>query len=408
MYDVNKIRKDFPMITNNQDMIYFDNAATSFKPQCVIDEVSNYYKNMNTNIHRGDYPLSYKVSKLYDDTREIVRSFINAKDTREIVFTSGATASINTIAHCYGSKFIKKDDVILITKVEHASNVLPWFEVSKHSKCKIEYIELNEDATFNINNYKKCFENNNVKLVAITGVSNVMGYVYPIKEICKIAHEHNAIVSIDGAQAVPHIEIDVQDMDIDFLSFSSHKMCGPNGVGVLYGKYDLLESMDPLMYGGGSNARFEIDQSVILKKTPEKYESGTVNIEGVLAFGKAIKYIESIGIKNIFDHDKQLTEYFISRLQKLDNVTLYNPKSEVGIVSFNINGIFSQDAASYFGKQGICVRSGNHCAKLLHNIIGANDTIRASFYFYNTKQEIDRFIDVIKNTTLEKCVESVL
>ena len=408
MFNVEKIRKDFPMINNNQNLIYFDSSATSFKPQCVIDEVVNYYSKYNTNIHRGDYDISYKVSKQYDDTRNTIKKFINAADSKEIVFTSGDTQSLNTIAYSYGLANLNKNDVILTTQVEHASNILPWFNVVKQTGARIEYINLNNDASFNFDNYVKCFENENIKIVSLAYISNVMGYVYPIKEICKIAHEHGAIVSIDAAQAIPHIKVDVQDLDVDFLSFSSHKMCGPAGIGVLYGKYNLLESMNPLLYGGGSNARFDNCGNIILKKTPEKFESGTPNIEGVLGLDAACKYLMSIGMENIDSYCNELSEYFMNKLSKLDNVEIYNKDARSGIITFSVKGIFAQDAASYFNSQGVAVRSGNHCAKLLLNIIGASETIRASLYFYNTKEEIDKFLEIIKNTTIEKCVDSVL
>ena len=408
MFDVIKIREDFPMIKNNQNLIYFDSSATSFKPQCVIDEIVNYYENTNTNIHRGDYDLSFLVSKQYDETRNTIKQFINANDSREIVFTSGDTQSLNTIAYSYGLNNLKKGDVVLTSEVEHASNILPWFNVTKKTNSKIKYIELNEDASFNIDNYIKCFEKYNVKIVSLTYVSNVMGYIYPIKEICKIAHEHGAIVSIDAAQAIPHLKVDVKDLDVDFLSFSSHKMCGPAGIGVLYGKLNLLDNMEPLLYGGGSNARFDNCGNIILKKTPEKFEAGTPNIEGVLGLNKAAQYLMNVGMNEIDNYCKDLSEYFMNELSKLDNVEIYNKDARSGIITFNVKGIFAQDAASYFNSKGVAVRSGNHCAKLLVNIIGTSDTIRASMYFYNTKQEIDNFIEIIRETTIEKCVDSVL
>lgn len=408
MFDVNKVRNDFPMFKNNPNLIYFDSAATSFKPQVVIDRVKEYYEKSNTSIHRGDYDLSVSVSKEYDDTREIVRQFINAKDKNSIVFTSGSSSSLNLVAYGWGLKYLKKGDVILTTEVEHASNILPWFKVAEKTGATIEYIPLNSDATFDFDKYAKCFDNKNIKIVSMTQVSNVMGYVYPIKDIAKFAHEHGAIVNIDGAQSVPHIKIDVTDLDIDFLSFSSHKMCGPAGIGVLYGKYDLLEKCDPYMYGGGANARFDNCGNIILKNTPEKFEAGTPNIEGVLGLNAAINYLQQLGMENIEQYGNELTQYFMDRLSKLDNVEVYNKNSSSGIVTFNVKDIFAQDAASYFNKMGIAVRTGNHCAKILVNVIGVSETIRASMYFYNTKQEIDKFIDVIKETTLSKCVDSVL
>jgi len=408
MFDVNKIRNDFPMIKNNPNLIYLDNGATSFKPQSVIDKVVEYYSFNNTNIHRGDYDLSYKVSKEYDDARKTVAKFINAKNPNEIVFTNGASSSLNLVAYGFCLKHLKENDVILTTYEEHASNILPFFKVCELTKAKIVYIPLNEDGTFNIENYKKCFVDNNVKFVSLAWVSNVLAYTNPIKEITKIAHEHGALINVDGAQSVPHGVTDVSDSDVDFLSFSSHKMLGPAGIGVLYGKYDLLEDTDPMMYGGGSNARFESDGSIILKHAPDKFESGTYDIEGVLGLKAAIEYLQTIGMENIEKHDHELVAYFKQELNKLDNVIVYNNGGESSAVAFNIKGIFAQDSASYFNKNNIAVRSGNHCAKILHNVIGATETIRASIYLYNTKEEIDKFIEVIKDTTIEKCVDSVL
>lgn len=408
MYDVNSIRNDFPMIKNNPGLAYFDSSATSFKPQSVIDAINNYYGYYNANIHRGDYDISFKASKAYDDARNVIKSFINAKDEKEIVFTNGATNSLNIIAYGYCLDNLKKNDVILTTYEEHASNILPLFRVAKKTGAVIKYIPLNSDTTFNIDEYKNCFKENNVKFVSLVHVSNVTGYINPIKEIARIAHENGALISVDGAQSVPHIKVDVQDLGIDFLSFSSHKMLGPSGIGVLYGKYDLLKIMNPEHLGGGANARFDAEGNVILKDAPEVFEAGTPNIEGVIGLKAAVEYLENVGLPYIEEYTEELTKYFIDKLSKLDNVIIYNPKSITGIVTFNMKGIFAQDAAAYFNSKKIAVRTGNHCAKIIHNIIGATETIRASLYLYNTKEEIDRFVEVIKETTLEKCVESVL
>ena len=403
MWDV---RKDFPIITNNKDLIYFDSGATTFKPKCVIDAVVNFYEFNTCNIHRGDYDMSFEVSRKYDNTRKKVAKFLNAKRSEEIIFTSGATSSLNIAI--YGmSSVLKKGDTILTTYLEHASNILPLFKIAKEKEVNIKYIPLNEDGSFNIDNYVKCFDSS-VKMVVLTYVSNVLGYINPIKEICDIAHEHNALVLVDGAQGVPHLKVDVTDLDLDFISFSAHKMLGPSGIGVLYGKYDLLKQMSPVFYGGGANARFDKDGNVILKEVPEVFEAGTPNIEGVLGLSSAIDYLNSLGMENIEKYDNYLIKYMMDKITKLDNVTVYNKNADVAICSFNVNGIFAQDVGSYLNKNNIAVRTGNQCAKILHNVTGNDQIIRASMYLYNTTEEIDRFVDVIKDCTIEKCIGAII
>lgn len=405
MFDVEKIRKDFPMIQNHQG-IYLDSASTTFKPQCVIDEVSNYYTHMGVNVHRGDYDLSYQVSKSFDKARDNVAKFIGAS-SKEIVFTSGASESLNLVAYGYGRKFLKKGDVILSTESEHASNILPWFKVCEEVGATIEYIPLTKQGECTIEAFKKVMTNK-VKVVAMANVSNVLGYVQPIEEITKIAHENGAIVVCDGAQSVPHLPCDVQKWGVDFLAFSAHKMCGPTGVGVLYGRYDLLEAMDPFMLGGGSNARFDICGNILLKNAPYKFESGTPAIEGVLGMSVAINYLQEIGMENIRRYEEELRSYAMEQLKDCPNIQIYNPNATTGIIAFNIKEIFAQDAASYFSSQGISLRSGNHCAKILIELIQASETLRASFYFYNTKEEVDAFVKVCKEITLEKCIDLVI
>lgn len=409
MFDVNEIRKDFPMVVNGRKrcVCYFDSAATSFKPKCVIDRVSEYYCYENSNIHRGDYELSYQVSKEYETVRELTKTFLNARSKDEIVFTSGASASLNLVAYGYGQKFLKEGDIILSTEAEHASNILPWFKVAETTGAKIEYIPLNSDGSFDIESLKEVM-NDKVKVVTLAHVSNVLGYIMPMKEICEIAHSYGAIVVCDGAQSVPHIKTDVTDLDVDFLCFSSHKMLGPSGVGVLYGKYELLQIMDPFMLGGGSNARFDICGNILLKNPPYKFEAGTPCVEGVLGFGAALEYLMNLGMDNVEANDKALHKYFMQEMKKLDNIEIYNPKSETSMITFNVKGIFAQDVAAYLNSKGIAVRSGNHCAKILLNVIGVSETIRASIYLYNTKEDIDYLISVLKEVTLEKCIGAAL
>ena len=399
MFDVYKIRKDFPMLNNKTQqghpLVYLDNAATTFKPYKVIEACNNYYLNENANAHRGDYDLAYKVDSNIDKVRQTVANFINAKK-EEIVFTSGTSMSINLIAFGYGMKYLTKDDEILLTEAEHASNVLPWFKVKEHTGCKINYIPLDKDGRLSIDGLKKVI-NEHTKIVAIAQISNVLAYLVDIKEISKICHEHGALLMVDGAQSVPHIKIDVKDLDCDFLSFSGHKLCGPTGIGVLYGKYNLLKLTDPFMTGGGNNARFDMCGNVAFLQPPEKFEAGTLNIEGIYGLGAAIEYLENIGMENIEKYEKELRNYAISKLKALQNLIIYNEFAEGSIITINVKDVFAQDEASYLNSKGICVRSGEHCAKILHDFLKTVATVRISFSFYNTKEEIDILYEALKN-----------
>lgn len=401
------IKNEFPMFKNHKDLVYFDNAATTFKPYKVIEAVKSYYEKNTSNIHRGDYDLSYQVSELYENTRSKVAKFINAKDKNEIVFTSGASESLNLVAYGYGQKFLKEGDIIISSEAEHASNILPWFKVAEITRAKIMYVPLDKQGRFQIDEFKKML-NKNVKVVSLAYVSNVLGYALPIKEICKLAHEVGAIVNVDGAQSIAHLVTDVQDLDLDFLSFSAHKMYGPSGVGVLYGKKYLLEMCDPFMLGGGSNARFDICGNILLKNAPYKFEAGTPNIEGVVGLGAAIDFLVENDYEKLFDNERKLTKYFIEKLQELDNVIVYNPKSDSSIVTFNCKDVFAQDVASYLNSKSIAVRSGNHCAKVLVEVLKVSETVRASIGIYNTKEEIDYFLEVIKDANLENCIGVLL
>ncbi|WP_195548204.1 aminotransferase class V-fold PLP-dependent enzyme [Holdemania sp. 1001095H_141210_F2] len=406
MFDVLKIRQDFPMFHNrtmqSHPLVYLDNAATTFKPQCVIDAVVRYYTEQTTNVHRGDYEISYQVSEAYEKTREDVARFIHA-EPKEIVFTAGASASLNLVAYGYGRKYLKPGDVILSTEAEHASNILPWFKVVEETGAKLEYIPLTEDGRLTLENFRKAMHEQ-VKIVAVADITNVLGYVAPIEEMTRIAHEHGAIVVCDGAQSVPHTPTDVKAWDVDFLAFSAHKMCGPTGIGVLYGKFELLQKTDPFMLGGGSNARFDMCGNILLKDAPYKFEAGTPNIEGVLGLQQAVRYLENIGMDKIEAYEHELKAYAIEKLKKLDNLILYNPTSPTGIIAFNVKDVFAQDAAGYLNSKGIAVRSGNHCAKILLNVLKTSETIRASLYFYNTKEDVDRFVQACSEITLENCV----
>ena len=396
MLDVLKIREDFPMLKktmHGKPLIYLDNGATTLKPQCVIDSVCDYLTNYSGNAHRGDYDLSHELDTKFEYVRSIVADFIHCKP-EEVVYTYGSSDSLNMVAFGYGVTHLKEGDEVLITLAEHASNTLPWFEVAKHTGAIIKYIDLDEEGKVTLENVKKAVTEH-TKIISLAQITNVLGYLAPIKEICNFAHEHDIIVCVDGAQSAPHHAVDVQDLDVDFFAFSGHKMCGPTGVGVLYGKYHLLDEMTPTRFGGGSNARYNSCGLVKLKNAPTKFETGTPNIEGVIGLGSAIEYLQNIGMKNIEEHEAMLRKYAVEKMKELDNIEIYN-ENGVGAIAFNIKNVFSQDGASLFNTYGIAIRAGQHCAKILDEYLHVSQTLRASFYFYNTKEEIDQFIEVCK------------
>ena len=389
-------REDF-LIFKNSNMVYFDNGATTLKPIQVRDAINKYYDEYTANIHRGDYTNSLKVSELYDNCRELVRELINAKHTSEIVFTAGTTASLNDIAFGYFANHLKKGDEVLITESEHASNVLPWFILQKELGIIVNYIPLNDNHEVTIDALKSVISNK-TKVVSLAHITNVIGDVRDIKTISKVCHDNNILLVVDAAQSIAHEKIDVVDMDIDFMAFSGHKMYGPTGIGVLYGKFDLLKELKPRSYGGGMNAIFNKDGYVELKDLPDKLEAGTPNIEGVLGLSACINYINSIGIKKISKYEHELRDYLVSKLSELDFIKIYNKDNYSTIVAFNINGVFSQDTAIYLDKYNICVRAGNHCAKILKNVFNIANTCRISLSFYNTREEIDLLINVLRNS----------
>ena len=402
MFDVNEIRKDFPMLVNHPELIYFDNGATSLKPKCVIDAVNDFYMHHTSNVHRGDYAIAAQNDALYDETRKQVAKLINCNPD-EVVYTHNVSQSMNQIAYGMGHDFLKAGDTVLISKVEHASNILPWFHLEQEHGIKVRYISTDDEGNISIEEFEKCFDET-VKAVSVAEVTNVLGSVQPVKQMCRIAHEHGAYMIVDGAQSVPHMAVDVRDLDIDFMGFSAHKMCGPGGVGILYGKKELLEKMTPMLYGGDMNARFYSNGEVILKDVPIKFEAGTPNIEGVIGTGEACRYLMQVGMENIHQYEMELRAYFCEQLSKLDNIVIYNKDNLSGPIDFNVKDVFAQDAASYLASKNIAVRSGNHCAKLLHEVIGTDQTLRASLYFYNTKEEVDRFVKEAANITIENAI----
>ena len=391
-------RNDFPIL--NQNIIYFDNGATTLKPSILGETISDYYNNYSANAHRGDYDISLKVDEMYEHTRELVQKFINAKTSKEIVFTNNATDSINKIVFGFFNNYLKEGDEILLTKAEHASNILPWFELSDKLNLKVNYIPL-DNLQVTLDNLKKSITKN-TKVISIAHITNVVGDIRPIKEIIEYAHRNDILVVIDGAQSVPHIKIDVQDLDIDFLAFSAHKMCGPTGVGVLYGKELYLNNTFPIIFGGGMNSSFEFDKTRVYKEIPTILEAGTPNIAGVIGFGKVLEYINNIGIEKIHEYEINLRSYALEKLKELDNIIIYNELSESSIITFNVKGVFPQDVAIYLNKFNICVRAGSHCAKILKDDLGIKNTVRISLYFYNTREEIDKLIKALNNPNILK------
>lgn len=396
-------REDFPML--NQDLVYFDNGATTLKPKCVIDKTVEYYEKYGANAHRGDYDISYKVDQEYENTRALVKDFIHAKSLEEIVFTAGATESLNLVARGFFANLLEPGDEVLITQSEHASNVLPWFHLAKTNGIQVNYIPLDDQHYVTLENVKKMITPN-TKVISLAFITNVIGDIRPIKEIAAFAHQHNIFLVVDAAQSIGHIKTDVQDLDVDFLTFSAHKMCGPTGVGVLYGKKELLENVEPLILGGGMNESFDNENEVYLKELPTRLEAGTPNIAGVIAFGEAIQYLNSIGMENISDYEKKLRNYLVDKMLLIPHLDIINIESDSGIVSFNVTDIFSQDVAYYLNKYNICVRAGNHCAKILKKEVGVNNTLRVSLYFYNTYEEIDMLVELLSDK--EKILKEML
>ena len=392
-------RDDFNILKSG--IIYFDNGATTLKPKILGEAVLDYYNNYSSNAHRGDYTLSLKASEKYEETRQLVKKLINASSKDEIAFTSGTTDSINKIVFGYFENILKEGDEVLLTKSEHASNLLPWFELADKLNLKIKYIELDSNHEVLISNLKKAITDK-TKVISIAHISNVVGDVRPIKEIATLAHKNNILTLVDGAQSVPHMKVDVQDLDIDFLTFSAHKMCGPTGVGVLYGKKELLKDIKPIIFGGGMNADFSHDGTRIYKSMPDRLEAGTPNIAGVIGFGYVIKYLLEIGFDNIHKYELELKDYLIKRLKEIKEIKVYNENSKSGIGTINYEGIFPQDLSIYLDKYNICTRAGNHCAKILKDELHIKNTCRISLYFYNNKEEIDKLIEALKNPNIKK------
>lgn len=391
-------KKDFPLLESGE-IAYLDSGATTQKPKQVIEAISNYYGNDNANPHRGAYKLSIRATEVYENARRKVADFINAKRPEEIVFTRNSSESLNLIAYSYGLNNISENDKIVISIMEHHSNLVPWQFVAKKRNAKLEYMYINDEGIIPEEEIMSKIIPG-VKIVAITQVSNVLGTINPIKEIVKRAHEVGAIVVVDGAQSVPHMKIDVQDLDVDFLVFSGHKMLAPLGIGVLFAKKELLDKIPPFLFGGDM-IEYVYEQETTFAAAPAKFEAGTQNAEGAVGFESAIDYLNNIGMDNVHKYEYKILEYAMKELSKLEFITIYGTKDlekRAGVISFNLKGIHPHDVASILDSKNVCIRSGNHCAQPLHKYLNLESTCRASFYIYNTMDDVDRLIDGLKKT----------
>lgn len=393
-----EIKKDFPLLLK-RDIAYLDSGATSQRPIQVIKAIEEFYEKENANPHRGSYELSVEATEEYENTRAKIAKFINAKHTEEVIFTKNATESLNLIAYSYGMDNLKKDDEVVISIMEHHSNLVPWQKITKATGSKLKYMYINKN--FEISDEE--IENkitDKTKIVGITHVSNVLGTINNVKKIIECAHKKGAIVIVDASQSIPHMKIDVQDLDADFLVFSGHKMLAPLGVGVLYGKNEILDKMTPFLMGG-EMIEYVYEQETTFAPLPFKFEAGTQNVEGVVGLGAAIDYIEKIGYNQIQELEDEIVSYAKQELSKLDYLTLYitpNSQNHSSVISFNINGVHPHDVASILDSEGVCIRSGNHCAQPLMRFLDIDSTCRASFYFYNTKEDVDRLVHALNKT----------
>ncbi|MFC4023736.1 cysteine desulfurase [Oceanobacillus longus] len=397
--DVQAIKEQFPILNqevNGHPLVYLDSSATSQKPVTVIEAVNKYYREDNSNVHRGVHTLGTRATDKYEGAREKVRGFINAGSTAEVIFTRGTTTAINTVATSYARNTLKAGDEIVITQVEHHSNIIPWQQAAKATGAALKYIPLQNDGTITLEDVRSTITEN-TKIVAVNHVSNVLGTINPIKDIAKIAHEKGAVILVDGAQGAPHIKVDVAELDCDFYAFSGHKMCGPTGIGVLYGKRALLENMEPVEFGGEMIDFVDLYDST-WKELPWKFEGGTPIIAGAIGLGAAIDFILEVGQENILDHEQKLADYAMDQLRKIDGMTIYGPEKRAGLVTFNLNDVHPHDTATVLDSFGIAVRAGHHCAQPLMKWLEVSATARASFYLYNTTEDIDHLVEGLLKT----------
>jgi len=393
---MDKFKKDFPILMS-RDVVYLDSGATSQKPASVIDAINNYYNNHNSNPHRGAYSLSIEATKAYEDSRAKVAKFINSPSASQIIFTKNASEALNIIAYSYGLDNLKENDEVVLSIMEHHSNLVPWQYVTKKTKSNLKYMYINDNYEITDEEIEEKITNK-TKIVGITHVSNVLGTINNVKKVIDIAHKNGAVVVLDVSQSIPHMKVDVQDLDADFIAFSGHKMFAPLGIGVLYGKKELLDNMTPFLMGGDM-IEYVYEQETTFAPLPNKFEAGTQNVGGVVGLSAAIDYIESIGYDNIEKHEKELVKYAKEKLEKLEYVKLYmtkNKENHSAVISFNIKGVHPHDVASILDSQNVCVRSGNHCAQPLMRYLGIDSTCRASFCIYNTKEDVDKLVLAIE------------
>lgn len=397
--DIQSVREEFPVLNqkiNGHPLVYLDSSATSQKPLAVIEAVDEYYRLHNSNVHRGVHTLGSRATDLYEGAREKVRNFINANNEKEIIFNRGTTTAINIVAQSYGLTNVKEGDEIVITEMDHHSNIIPWQQVAKRTGATLKYIPLQPNGTIDLEDARQTITNK-TKIVAIAHVSNVLGTINPVNEITKIAHENDAVILIDGAQAVPHMKVDVQDINCDFYAFSGHKMLGPTGIGVLYGKQALLEEMEPVEFGGEMIDFVELYEST-WKELPWKFEGGTPIIAGAVGLGAAIDFLSQIGMDKILEHEKTLVKYALDEMRKMDDITIFGPEERAGLVTFNLNGVHSHDLSTVLDTEGIAIRAGHHCAQPLMKWLNVTSTARASMYLYNNEDDIDRLIAGLQKT----------
>ncbi|MBU1075612.1 cysteine desulfurase [Patescibacteria group bacterium] len=399
MLDIKKVKKDFPILNqkmNDQRLVYLDNAATTQKPKMVIETITEFYEKYNANTHRGIYQLSEKATFLYEGAREKVRIFIGAEKTEEIIFTRGTTESINLVAYSWGRKNIEAGDEILLTEMEHHSNIVPWQLLAKEKGAILKFIPVDKEGKLNLDNIDQYFTKK-TKLLALIHVSNVLGVVNPIKEIIAKAHMNNVPVLLDGAQSIPHMSVNVKEMDCDFFAFSGHKMLAPTGTGVLYAREDILEKMPPFQ-SGGSMIKEVTMENTQFEDLPIKFEAGTMPIAQVVGLGAAIDYLNSVGMEEIWKHEQEIVNYALNQVRTIDGVTVYGPKEKIersGVVSFTIDGVHPHDIASILDEAGVAIRAGHHCAQPLLRALGTEATARASFYLYNDQKDVDQLVEAV-------------